>query len=55
MAAKAGLKISRKHIPDDVYRIVLARQAEVKAKCKCSYNIEQTIYKLIRLAKDIPL
>jgi hypothetical protein len=39
-----------KAIPEDVYRIILEKQLEHKLHCNCQFSIEQTIYKLIRLA-----
>lgn len=52
---KQGVRIYKKSVPVDVYRILLIKQAEIKIACNCQYSIEQTIYKMIRAAKDLPI
>lgn len=37
-----------RQMPKDVYDLVITAQAEQKKKCNCQYNIEQTIYLMIR-------
>jgi hypothetical protein len=50
-----GIRIYKRHMPADVYRLLLIRQGEIKAACNCQISLETTIYKMIRAAKDLPL
>jgi hypothetical protein len=52
---KPGIKFYRKRMPADVIRILIAKQGEMKLLCKCQFSLEQTLYKLIRAAENIPL
>lgn len=55
MADKRGIKIYKKKMPADIYSIILKKQSEIKNDCNCQFSLEKTIYKLIKLAKDLPL
>lgn len=45
---KNGLQIAPKHMPRDVYAILLRVQGEVKNETLQQFSLEQTIYKIIR-------
>lgn len=45
---KFGLLLCKKHMPDDVYKIIIQKQSEIKAESLKQFSMENTIYKLIR-------
>ncbi len=45
---KFGLLICKKHMPDDVYKIVMQKQSEIKSELLQQFSMENTIYKIIR-------
>ncbi len=55
MADKRGIKLNKKHIPEEIFKILLRKQSEIKNECLCQFSLEKTVYKLIRLAKDLPI
>ena len=45
---KQGLRFSRKHIPDDVLKIIKARQRDKEDEIKKQFSMESVVYMILR-------
>lgn len=42
------ISIALRNVPEDVYTMIVDKQAEMKKKIGANYGLEATIYKLLR-------
>lgn len=45
---RSGIKVYKKHLPDDIYQLLHSVRSEQEKQCKCCYSYERTIYMLLR-------
>lgn len=48
------ISICLRNVPEDVYAMIIDKQAEMKKKIGANYGLEATIYKLLRDANKLP-
>jgi len=49
---KRGIKVWKKHLPDDIAEIVQDAQNNQEKECKCNFSMESTVYLLLRKLKN---
>lgn len=52
MARNQGILINTKNVPKNIYSILIKKQGEIKTACACQFNLEKTIYKIIKFVED---
>ena len=51
-ANKPAIQVVTRNLPEDVYKILLKKQAEIRIACACQFNLEKTIFKIIKFVED---